>query len=117
MQDPKKSPKIRHLGTMAQICRAISLQLRHVLTIGKNLLSSGISSTCPHSMVNFGALAAEIGPVVWGTPIDFNGFRVWQRYCTALYLWASAKLCVVEQRGHLCSVGRPSPWALAHISS
>jgi len=27
-------------------------------------------------MVNFGLLAAEIGPVVWGTPAIFNGFRV-----------------------------------------
>jgi len=27
-------------------------------------------------MVNFGCLAAEIGPVVWGTPANFNGFRV-----------------------------------------
>jgi len=26
-------------------------------------------------MVNFGPLAAEIGPVVWGTPANFNGFR------------------------------------------
>jgi len=26
-------------------------------------------------MVNFG-LAAEIGPVVWGTPANVNGFRV-----------------------------------------
>jgi len=26
--------------------------------------------------VNFGPLAAEIGPVVWGTPANFNGFRV-----------------------------------------
>jgi len=40
------------------------------------LLSSNISSTCPHNMVNFGPLAAEIGPVVWGTPANFNGFRV-----------------------------------------
>ena len=30
----KKSPKIRHLGTIAQLCRAISLQLRHISTIG-----------------------------------------------------------------------------------
>jgi len=42
----------------------------------KNLLSSNISSTCPHNMVNFGPLAAEIGPVVWGTPTNFNWFRV-----------------------------------------
>jgi len=27
-------------------------------------------------MVNFGPLAADIGPVVWGTPANFNGFRV-----------------------------------------
>jgi len=35
-----------------------------------------MSSTCPHSMVNFGPLAAEIDPVVWGTTANFNGFRV-----------------------------------------
>jgi len=27
-------------------------------------------------MANFGPLAAEIDPVVWGTPENFNGFRV-----------------------------------------
>jgi len=27
-------------------------------------------------MVNFGPVAAEIDPVVWGTPANFNGFRV-----------------------------------------
>jgi len=26
-------------------------------------------------MVNFGALAAEIGSGVWGTPANFSGFR------------------------------------------
>jgi len=30
-------------------------------------------------------LAAEIGPVVWGTPSNFNGLIAsWQRYCTAV---------------------------------
>jgi len=42
----------------------------------KNLLNSSISSTCSHNMVNFGLLAAEIGLPVWGTPANFNGFRV-----------------------------------------
>jgi len=42
----------------------------------KNLLSSNISSSRPHNIANFGPLAAEIGPVVWGTPANFNGFRV-----------------------------------------
>jgi len=27
-------------------------------------------------MVNFGPVAAEINPVVWGNPANFNGFRV-----------------------------------------
>jgi len=48
----------------------------HIDNRKKNLLSTNISSTCPHNMVNFGPLAAEIGPVVWGTPANFNGFRV-----------------------------------------
>ena len=27
-------------------------------------------------MVNFSVLAAEIGPIVWGTPAYFNGFCI-----------------------------------------
>ena len=69
---PKKVAKNRHLGTIAQLCQAISSQLRHVLTIGKNLLNSNISSTFPHNMVNFGPLAAEIVSLVWGTPTKFQ---------------------------------------------
>jgi len=42
----------------------------------KNLLNSSISYTCPHNMVNFGPLMAEIGWRVWGTPKNFNGFQV-----------------------------------------
>jgi len=42
----------------------------------KNLLSSNMSSRCPHNMVNFGPLVAEIGLGVWGTPTNFNGFRI-----------------------------------------
>jgi len=52
----KKSPKIRHLRTIAEVCRAISSQLRQVSTIGKKLLSSNTSSTQPHNMVTFGPL-------------------------------------------------------------
>jgi len=40
------------------------------------MLSSNISSTCPHNMVNFDLLAAEIVSLVWGTPGNFNGFLV-----------------------------------------
>ena len=35
---PKKVAKNGHLGTMPQLCRAISSQLRHVSTIGKKLV-------------------------------------------------------------------------------
>jgi len=72
----KKSAKIRHLCTITQLCRAVFLQLRHVSTMGKKLLNSNISSTCPHNMVNFGLLTAEICWRVWATPANFNGFRV-----------------------------------------
>jgi len=69
--------KNRDLCTIAQLCPAISPQLRHISTIGKkNLLSSNISSRYLHNMVNFSPLAAEIGPVVWGTPANFNGFHI-----------------------------------------
>ena len=47
----KKSSENRHLGTIAQHCRAIFSQLRRISTIGKNLLSINISSTSPHNMV------------------------------------------------------------------
>jgi len=42
----------------------------------KNLSNSNISSTCPHNVANISPLAAEIGSGVWGTPANFNGFRV-----------------------------------------
>jgi len=34
----------------------------------KKLLSSNVSSTCPHNMVNFGPVAAETVSFLWGTP-------------------------------------------------
>ena len=47
-----------------------------VSTMGKNLLNSNISPTCPYNMVNFGPLVAEICWRVWGTPANFSGFHV-----------------------------------------
>jgi len=68
--------KNRHLVTIARLCWAVSPQLTHVSTIGKKVLSSNISATCPHNMVNLGPLTAEIGLGVWGTRASFNGFHV-----------------------------------------
>ena len=73
LQDPKKSPKSRHLGTIAQLCRAMSSQLRHASTIGKKLVKQQCRA---HNMVNFGPPAAEICWRVWGTPANFKGFHV-----------------------------------------
>ena len=68
--------KSRHLGTIAQLCRAISSQLRHVSTIGKKLVKQQYLLYMSDNMVNFGPLTAEIDWRVWGTPSYFNGYRV-----------------------------------------
>ena len=72
----KKVAKNRHLGTIAQLCPDISSQLRHVSTIGKKLVKQQHLLHMSHNMVNFGPLAAEIVSLVWGTPANFNGFRI-----------------------------------------
>ena len=72
----KNQAKNCHLHTIAQLCRAISSQLRHVSTIGKKFvklqyllhMSSQYGELCP--------LMAEISWQVWGTPANFNGFCV-----------------------------------------
>ena len=69
-------PKIRQLGIVAQICRAISSHVRHVSTIGKKLVKDQYLPTCPDNMVNFGPLTAEIRSGVWGTQANFEGFHV-----------------------------------------
>ena len=72
----QKLHKNCHLRTIAQLYRAISSQLRQISTIGKNVLNRNISSICPHTMLNFGSLTAEICWRVWGNPANFNGFHV-----------------------------------------
>jgi len=73
MQDAKNC----HLCTIVQLCRAISSQLRHVSTIGKKLVTQQylLQMSPQYGELN-GVLEAEIGPVVWGTPANFNSFRV-----------------------------------------
>jgi len=63
------------MGTTPHLSGYIFATKAGIYNRKKNLLSSNMSSTCPHNMVNFGPLGAEIGPVVWGTPAYFNGFR------------------------------------------
>ena len=90
----QKSPSENHRTTLSGYIFATKARIDN----RKNLLSSNISSKCPHNMVNFGPLTAEIYPVVWGTQLISTGFASWQRYCTALKYCASGKLGDVEQR-------------------
>ena len=49
-------------------------------------------------MVNFGPLAAEIGSLVWGTPANFNGFRVLAALLHGKFTSGRQPNCGVEQR-------------------
>jgi len=73
-------------------------------------------------MVNFGLLTAEIGSGVWGTPANFNGFRVLaallqgtQSLADAHYSGRQPNFAALNKWRQLYSTGRPSRWALAHI--
>ena len=75
MQDPKSrqnSPSGHHRTTLSGYIFATKAYIDN----RKKLLSSNMSSTCPHNMVNFSLRAAEIGLPVWGTSPNFNGLRV-----------------------------------------
>jgi len=54
----QKSPKNRHLGTIAQLCQAVSSQLRHVSTIGKKL---GKQQCLSHMSSQYGELRPTSG--------------------------------------------------------
>jgi len=105
----KNYAKNRHLRSIAQICWAISSQLRHVSTIRKELVKQ---QYLPHMPLQYGEgpLAAEIVSLVWGTPVNFNGLRV-------LAALLHSHTAALNRGRHLYSAGRPSRWALAHISS
>ena len=81
----------------------------------KNLLSSNISSTCPHNTVNFGPLAAEIVSLVWGTPANFNGFGILAALLHGILVVGVSQTAALNRGHHLYLAGRPSRWALAHI--
>jgi len=68
----QKSPSGHHCTTLSGYIFATKAHIDN----RKKLLSSNMSSRCPHNMVNFGPLTAEIGSGVWGTPANFNGFCV-----------------------------------------
>ena len=73
---PKKSQKNRHLGTIAQLCRAISSQLRHVSTTRKELVKQ---KCLPHMFLQYGELRPTNGWDLIGSLghlSKFNGFHI-----------------------------------------
>ena len=74
-----------------------------------------MSSTCPHIMVNFGPLAAEIGLPVWGIPANLNDFLVLAALLHGSQVQREPNIAALNRGRHLCSAGRPSRWALANI--
>jgi len=90
--------KNHHLCTIAQLCQ---LHLRDKGTyrqLERNLLSSNICSRCPYNMANLRPLAAEIGPVVWGAPANFNWFRVLAALLHSTLVVGVSQTLRVEQR-------------------
>jgi len=108
----QKSPSGHHSTTLSGYIFAIKA---HIDNRKKNLLSSNISSTCPHNMVNFGPLAADIVLLVWGTPANFNGFRVLAPLLHGTLVVSVSQIAAFNRGRHLYSAGWPTRWALAHI--
>jgi len=105
-----------HLGTITQLCRAISSQLRHISTIRKNLLSSNVSPTRPYNMAHFGPLAAEILLASLGHPCQFQRISclgsITARHSS---IGRQPNFAALNRGRHLYSAGRPSRWTSAHI--
>ena len=66
------------------------------------------------NVLNFGLLTAEICWRVWGTPANFNGFRVLAAllHGTLVSSGRQPNFAALNRGRHLYSSGRPSGWAL-----
>ena len=116
MQDAQKSPKIRHLGTIAQLYRAVSSQLRHVSMIGKKLAKQ---QCLLHMSPQYGELRPTSG---WDLLASLGHPSTFQRVSrlgsvTARYSSSGRQpnFAALSRGCHLYLAGRPSRWALAHI--
>jgi len=69
----KKSPSARHCKNLSGYIFAIKARIDNRKKLVKQQYVVHMSS---YNMVNFGPVTAEIGSAVWGTPANFNWFRV-----------------------------------------
>jgi len=94
----QKSPS--GAGTIAQLCRSVSSQLRHVSTIGKKTGETAISPV--HGPTIWRSSAYQLLRSscwrVWGTPANFNGFRVLATLLHGSLVVGISQICDVEQR-------------------
>jgi len=51
----------------------------------------------------YGELAAEIDPIVWGTPANFNGFRVLAALLHGSQVVSVSQTAALNRGRHLCS--------------
>jgi len=109
----KKSSGICHLGTIAQLYWAISLQVRYVSTVGKKLVKQ---QYLLHIFPKYDELRPTSG---WDWSGSLGHPNKFQRvsHLTARYSSSGRQPNFVAlNRGcHLYSVGQPSRWASAHI--
>jgi len=114
----QKIAKNRHLGTIAQICGAISSQLRHVSAIGKKLVKQ---QYLPHRSSQYRELRPTSGWDRSGSFAHPCKFQLVSRLRSVTARHRSSgrqpNFAALNRGRHLYSPGRPSRWALAHISS
>ena len=114
---PKKSPSGHHRTTLSGYIFATEV----FIDDRKNLLNSNVSPTSPHNMVNFGPRATEICRLSASLGHHPGKFQRVSRL-GSVTAWHSSSgrqpnSAALNRGRHLYSAGRPSRWALAHISS
>jgi len=107
----KKSPKIRHLGTIAQLCQAIPSQLKHLLTTGKKLVKQ---QYLPHISTQYGKLRPTSG---WDRFASLGHPSKFQRVSRLGSVTAGQSstgrqpnFAALRRGRHLYSAGQPSRW-------
>ena len=112
----KKSPKIRHLRTIAQVCRAISSQLRHVSTIRRKLVKQ---QYIIHMSSYDGEFRSTNG---WDRFVSLGHSSEFQRVSRLGSVTArhsssrrQPNFTALNRGRHLYSAERPSHWTLAQI--
>ena len=109
---------MRHLCTIAQFCRAISSQLRHVSTVRKKLITQ-------QYVLNMSAQYGKLRPTIgWNRFTSLGHPCKFQRLSRLVSVTArqssserQPNFAAVNRGRHLCCAERPSRWALVHTSS